>query len=418
MSGNNLNVDVRVDVIYFDMPADWAVESELHGASFDLRLLTQTAENKAEALRALGKAVHRSESIIIIGGFHGKEHIPAAIAHALDRKMQRIGLANTAPEDAVYIPEGGTPIVHEGKIRGAILKSGPQAIFLVDETRDFRAEILRESVIPHIAAMHGLSLTSEAVDEEDAPEEAAIETETIAEQTAVVEKVLTETSDDEDPYSIENIIRQQTKEPIEELPLINVQLGAKDEPADLPQDFPTSQTAEEEKATSLDSLLLDFGKNTQVAPTIDVEDDDMQSDFERQTMSLADIKLDPTEAPIHTELELTDPASADFEEPEEPAAPEHDTAASKESQSETEPEETEEPAAPEHDTAAPKESQYEPEPEEPEEPAAPKSEETEETEEVEETQPASFTKGLKIALFAAAAILLAAALYFGYQTFV
>ena len=404
MSGNSLNVDVRVDVVYFDMPADWSVESELHGANFNLRLLTQTAENKAELLQCLGKAVHRSESIIIIGGFFGKDYIPAAVAHALDKKMHRIGLANSSPDEAVYIPADATPIVFDKKIRGALLKSGPQAIFMIDEIREARTDILSELIIPQIASMHSLAMPSH-----DEQEETVKETEEVKAQEKETE-IQTEIFGDDDPYNIENVIRKQPRIPIEELPLEYIQVAPlsveKDETLDAIllnlekkteefvkyEDVTVAEPSDDDKQDlSLDDIKLEPYENiefTAPEPIEEIEEIEMEpareNDFEKQIMSLADIKLEPTAAPIFAPSLET---QTDEEEVHEPTVIE-----------ENEPEITEKSDDEEKFETA--------------------EEEDAEEDEAKDGETPNFGKGLKIILFAVATMLLAVALYFGYQSFV
>ncbi len=151
-----MNKDVRVDIIYFCTPADWRFESELHGDAYDLRLLTQTASTRAEAVHALGRAVGRSEIILIIGGFYGEIYLPATVAAAIGFSCQRVGLAGATREETLVFPAGSTPFALDGRLRGASVSSGPQTIFFLDEDRAGRIRLLREAILPQILSRYAL----------------------------------------------------------------------------------------------------------------------------------------------------------------------------------------------------------------------------------------------------------------------
>lgn len=149
-----MNKDVRIDIIYFCTPADWGFESELYGGGYDLRLLTQTASTKTEAVHALSRAVGRSEVILIVGGFYGNIYLPATVAAAIGFSCQRVGLAGAAPEETLVFPAGAVPFALDGCLRGAMLCSGPQMIFFLDEERSGRVRLAREKILPHIQARY------------------------------------------------------------------------------------------------------------------------------------------------------------------------------------------------------------------------------------------------------------------------
>ena len=152
-----MNKDVRVDIIYFCTPADWRFESELHGDAYDLRLLTQTASTRVEAVHALGRAVGRSEIILIIGGFYGEIYLPATVAAAIGFSCQRVGLAGATREETLVFPAGSTPFALDGRLRGASVSSGPQTIFFLDEDRAGRIRLLREAILPQILSRYALA---------------------------------------------------------------------------------------------------------------------------------------------------------------------------------------------------------------------------------------------------------------------
>lgn len=152
-----MNKDVRVDIIYFCTPADWRFESELHGDAYDLRLLTQTASTRVEAVHALGRAVGRSEIILIIGGFYGEIYLPATVAAAIGFSCQRVGLAGATREETLVFPAGSTPFALDGRLRGASVSSGPQTIFFLDEDRAGRIRLLREAILPQILSRYALT---------------------------------------------------------------------------------------------------------------------------------------------------------------------------------------------------------------------------------------------------------------------
>lgn len=139
-----------MDIIYFNVPADWAFESELYAGPYHLRLLTQTVTSRAAAVNQLSKAVSRSETILMVGGFFGEENLPSAVASAIGFSLQRVGLPGAELSDTYLFPTGSTPFLLDGKIRGAILKSGRQAIIFLDEDRAGRLELTKQQLVPFI----------------------------------------------------------------------------------------------------------------------------------------------------------------------------------------------------------------------------------------------------------------------------
>lgn len=147
---------VRVDIIYFQTASDWLFESELYSKYYSLRLLTATASSKAETVRALGRALTRSETVVVVGGWQEEAYLPATIAKAVGVSCQRVGLAGSAPEDAVLLPSGAMPLAVDGRIHGAILCRGPQAIVLLDDVRACRAALAKAYIAPYLIKQAGL----------------------------------------------------------------------------------------------------------------------------------------------------------------------------------------------------------------------------------------------------------------------
>lgn len=160
---------VRADIIYYNTSSDWLFESELYSKYYSLRLLTAAASSKMEAIKALGRALTRSETVIVVGGWQGESYLPATIAKAVGVSCQRVGLPGSAPEDAVLLPSGAMPLTAGGRICGAILCRGPQAIVMVDDEREGRVRLAKDFIAPYLIKQAGL-LAGAAGKSEPAPE--------------------------------------------------------------------------------------------------------------------------------------------------------------------------------------------------------------------------------------------------------
>lgn len=147
---------IRVDVIYYNTSSDWLFETELYSRYYNLRLLSACISTKIDLLKSLSRAVSRSETIIIVGGWDREENIPATVAKSVGLTCQRVGLAGSDPKDAVVLPKGAKPFAHGGKIRCAVISRGPQAIILVDDEREGRAALAKRFIAPYLIKKAGL----------------------------------------------------------------------------------------------------------------------------------------------------------------------------------------------------------------------------------------------------------------------
>ena len=148
---------VRVDIIYFNTSSDWMFETELHSRYYNLRMLTGSAFSRLEALKTLSRAVSRSETTIVVGGWNESVPMPAVVGKSVGVSSQRIGLPGRPESESVLLPQGAVPFAANGKIRAAVLRSGPQAIFFVDDDRKGRSELAAKFIVPYLLKQAGLT---------------------------------------------------------------------------------------------------------------------------------------------------------------------------------------------------------------------------------------------------------------------
>lgn len=142
--------DVKIEIIYYGLPADWSFESGFYGKAYALRLLTQTAANPSAFLKALDRAVSRSAVILAVGDLQdaGRMGLGSLMSRALGMDYPPSG--GLPPEAAAFVdgdPRGG------GK-----LESGSQVIYLLHGEREYRDRAVAQQVFPDLANRFGLPI--------------------------------------------------------------------------------------------------------------------------------------------------------------------------------------------------------------------------------------------------------------------
>ncbi len=152
-----MSLEIRLDILYYGVPADWALETALYQDYYNVRLLSQTMTEDAptkEILQKLNRAVGRSETILILGGWHTKRYLPALVSKAVGLTCQKIGLETGGGVRTALLPTGATPFVVDDKIVGASISAGPQMIVFMDEDRACRQKLITNYIIPYMVQQH------------------------------------------------------------------------------------------------------------------------------------------------------------------------------------------------------------------------------------------------------------------------
>ena len=183
--------NLKVDVIYYNTPADFEFEFNLGGCC-PSRILNSRTASPAEMLTSLSKAVSRSRIILIIGKINEDDGLMALVSKAIGIPLTNIDSSEFSvvyPENPNVIKNALPLISNDGILSGCIIESGPQAIVLLPDSKSLRKEICESLVFPYITALSKTpetdSVNSEA---EEQTEEAPITEEVIEEVTAEAEE--------------------------------------------------------------------------------------------------------------------------------------------------------------------------------------------------------------------------------------
>ncbi|MEE0945695.1 MAG: hypothetical protein U0M42_02555 [Acutalibacteraceae bacterium] len=211
--------NLKVDVIYYNTPADFEFEFNLGGCC-PSRILNNRTSSPAEMLTALSKSVSRSRIILVIGKVNEEDGLMAIISKAIGMPLTEVNTEEFSvvyPQTPVVIKNALPLISNDGILAGCIVESGPQAIVLLPDSKSLRKEICETLVFPYVTAMSKTPETDNVMGDEEKPEEE--NTQEIAEEeqenTEETYEVQTEEADVE-PITEEEIVEEV--EQAEELP--------------------------------------------------------------------------------------------------------------------------------------------------------------------------------------------------------
>ena len=178
---------MKVDIVYYEIPADFEMEFNLNGCC-PMRLLKTLTYNKKEYIEGLARAVSRSKIVIACGPIYGEDGLIKITSKAIHRPTEIINNAEygIAQDLNVEIIEGSVPLVTtSGLFGGIIIESGPQTIIILSENRDIRKNVMqnlihayvRDVSILEIKRNSGMSALSGSVAENSAEDNEDILTE-------------------------------------------------------------------------------------------------------------------------------------------------------------------------------------------------------------------------------------------------
>jgi len=178
---------MKVDIVYYEIPADFEMEFNLNGCC-PMRLLKTLTYNKKEYIEGLARAVSRSKIVIVCGPIYGEDGLIKITSKATHRPTEIINNAEygIAQDLNVEIIEGSVPLVTtSGLFGGIIIESGPQTIIILSENRDIRKNVMqnlihayvRDVSILEIKRNSGMSALSGSVAENSAEDNEDILTE-------------------------------------------------------------------------------------------------------------------------------------------------------------------------------------------------------------------------------------------------
>lgn len=146
--------DLTLEVIYYNQPTDFKMEFALAGCC-NTRFLSQSANDRQQFLKALGKSVIRSRAIVAVGSFNmlDSEYLPKIIANATGYTLSlldknRFGILS---ENNFSVPSGAIPLVtNNGVFGGCVLESNDQTIIMLTAQREVRHIIVDELVCQYL----------------------------------------------------------------------------------------------------------------------------------------------------------------------------------------------------------------------------------------------------------------------------
>ena len=156
--------NIKVDLIYYNTPADYEMEFNLAGCC-RMRLLSDKTTTIKAFLQSLARAVERSRIILGIGPLFGDNGLLSIVSHAIGYPMIPVdcaayGLQSDAPLSLIA---NSTPLVTDnGILAGCIIESGPQIMILLSENKMVRKTVMIPLIHPYIAQLSIQDLESDS----------------------------------------------------------------------------------------------------------------------------------------------------------------------------------------------------------------------------------------------------------------
>ncbi len=150
-----MNENLKIDIIYYDTPSDFAFEFNLGGCCRS-RILTTRCDSPKDMINGLARAVSRSRVIILIGRLSEDDGLIPLVSKAISKPLVTIDHRQyhiTTPE-SIRVTEGGLPLVtRDGSFGGCILESGPQSIIMISEKSHLREVIMDQLIGQYITSL-------------------------------------------------------------------------------------------------------------------------------------------------------------------------------------------------------------------------------------------------------------------------
>lgn len=140
--------NMKVDIVYYMVPADFEMEFNLSGCC-PMRQLKTLTHSKREYIEGLSRAVSRSKIILACGSIYGEDGLIEMTAKATHRPTEIIDNSEygIAQDLNVEIIEGSVPLVtSSGLFGGVIIESGPQTIIILSDNKDIRKNIMKNLI--------------------------------------------------------------------------------------------------------------------------------------------------------------------------------------------------------------------------------------------------------------------------------
>lgn len=144
--------NMKVDIVYYVIPADFEMEFNLNGCC-PMRQLKTLTYSKKEYVEGLARAVSRSKIIIACGPIYGNDGLIKMTAKATHRPCEIINNADfgIAQDQNVEIIEESVPLVtSSGLFGGIIIESGPQTLIILSENKEIRKNIMQNLIHQYV----------------------------------------------------------------------------------------------------------------------------------------------------------------------------------------------------------------------------------------------------------------------------
>ena len=251
--------NIKVDVIYYNTPADYEMEFNLAGCC-RMRLLNDKTTTIKAFLRSLSRAVDRSRIILAVGPLFNENGLLSVISHAIGRPMVPVDCAmyGLQSETPISLIEGATPLVDDnGILAGCIIESGPQVMILLTENKTVRKSVMISLIHPYVAQLANEE-SENAADEGAGPTDTEIVAPPVPVEDPVAEAVPlpdeipvpTDPIPDEEPA--QEVAPEEEEQPTEET--------EPEEDAQPEEEIPTEDSSQpaEEVASQEEDLILDL----------------------------------------------------------------------------------------------------------------------------------------------------------------
>lgn len=263
--------NIKVDVIYYNTPADYEMEFNLAGCC-RMRLLNDKASTIKAFLRSLSRAVDRSRIIMTVGPLFDENGLLSVVSHAIGRPLVPIDCAmyGLQSETPISLIDGATPLVDDnGILAGCIIESGPQIMILLTENKMVRKSVMISLIHPYVAQVasgepedareeNGETVGAEMITPPVSAEDLAPEAEPLTDAVSIPIDPIPE----EDPA--EETVSEKETQPENELP----------QEEGTPQEEPQQEEAPQEEETAPEEASTDVSIRSEEGLILDLADPD------------------------------------------------------------------------------------------------------------------------------------------------
>lgn len=287
--------NLKVDVIYYNTPADFEFEFNLGGCC-PSRILNSRTSTPSEMLTSLSKAVSRSRIILVIGKINEDDGLIHLISKAISVPLADINsneFSVVYPEKPVVMKNSLPLISNDGILAGCIVESGPQAIVLLPDSKSLRKEICESLVFPYITALSKTPETDNVIanEEDNTAEEILPEQDTGEDVTEADLEEPAEEAFPEETEEAEEIIEEEINEETEEEAVEEILADEPETQEEITFETDTTPESDSEEIADDASLIDENYIFTQNTHQEENDKQDPSDDYDQDTAPKKKVRL-------------------------------------------------------------------------------------------------------------------------------